>query len=438
MAGPSAAAPSPAPSSSSSSLPKVDKCAVPELLQKLGDFKEWLVVKEEKLKAAVAEVDHLRKANEQLEEQSTVLQLQNDALLESQLKFYINLIKERRDMNIQSIMFLNVLRQNDMYATCTRDEYAHAEIISMCLEDFNEYAATLLTAEEEIKLKFETRRRSPATSLEFDLRRIERPKLTSNLFLLVLDVSGPPTAPNAGVRLNSSVPARISTPPSRVPTPPNRVNTPPGVRTMQPPPVGAGSSGFLQGLGLPPPGYPTRPPAFTPLANEVRNTIGAGASNAPLGFGSRLPAQQPIDPFYKTNEIAMGSAQSKEAAPTTVAGKNLKKNHDKLIDRLKSRFDLPASEANKYVMKLRDENGGKLSGMSMDGICARVAEMKRAENRPDCSICFEEMAADNMRCLEPCQHRFHTVCINTWLTKEKSGNLCPLCRNYVVRDDEYP
>ena len=34
--------------------------------------------------------------------------------------------------------------------------------------------------------------------------------------------------------------------------------------------------------------------------------------------------------------------------------------------------------------------------------------------------------------------RFHTVCINTWLTKEKSGNLCPLCRNYVVRDDEYP
>ena len=29
----------------------------------------------------------------QLEEQRTVLQLQNDALLESQLKFYINLIK---------------------------------------------------------------------------------------------------------------------------------------------------------------------------------------------------------------------------------------------------------------------------------------------------------------------------------------------------------
>ena len=31
-----------------------------------------------------------------------------------------------------------------------------------------------------------------------------------------------------------------------------------------------------------------------------------------------------------------------------------------LKSRLKSRFDLPASEANKYVMKLRDENGGKV------------------------------------------------------------------------------
>ena len=65
-------------------------------------------------------------------------------------------------------------------------------------QDFNEYAAMLLTAEEEIKRKFETRRRSPATSIEFDLRRIERPKLTSNLFLLVLDVSGPPNTPNSG------------------------------------------------------------------------------------------------------------------------------------------------------------------------------------------------------------------------------------------------
>ena len=39
---------------------------MPELVQKLRDFKEYLVVKEEKLKAAVAEVDHLRKANEQV------------------------------------------------------------------------------------------------------------------------------------------------------------------------------------------------------------------------------------------------------------------------------------------------------------------------------------------------------------------------------------
>ena len=43
------------------------------------------------------------------------------------LQFWTVPCIERRELNIQSIMFLNDLRQNEMYAP-------HAEIISMCLK----------------------------------------------------------------------------------------------------------------------------------------------------------------------------------------------------------------------------------------------------------------------------------------------------------------
>ena len=36
------------------------------------------------------------------------------------------------------------------------------------------------------------------------------------------------------------------------------------------------------------------------------------------------------------------------------AGKNLKRNHDKLVDKLRSKFGLAQNDANKYILQLRE------------------------------------------------------------------------------------
>ena len=47
-------------------------------------------------------------------------------------------------------------------------------------------------------------------------------------------------------------------------------------------------------------------------------------------------------------------------------------------------------------------------------------------NQDECSICFDEFENEgNVRTLLPCNHKFHTRCINHWLQIEQT---CPLCR----------
>jgi hypothetical protein len=57
------------------------------------------------------------------------------------------------------------------------------------------------------------------------------------------------------------------------------------------------------------------------------------------------------------------------------------------------------------------------------------------EEVPACAICLDDFAdGDQLRQL-PCQHRFHTVCIDPWLTEKSSQ--CPLCKaNFASIQDE--
>jgi len=42
----------------------------------------------------------------------------------------------------------------------------------------------------------------------------------------------------------------------------------------------------------------------------------------------------------------------------------------------------------------------------------------------ECPICLDSLSVNNIKIL-PCNHKFHTLCVNTWLQKK---NICPLCR----------
>jgi len=100
---------------------------------------------------------------------------------------------------------------------------------------------------------------------------------------------------------------------------------------------------------------------------------------------------------------------------------------------------LSNSDAMRYILLLRQKNGGKLSGMSHQDIFDRVKELIGIDDEvKECCICYEEMSSTDTRTLDSCKHKFHAICIDKWLNMEKSGNLCPICRNFVAKVDEFP
>lgn len=51
----------------------------------------------------------------------------------------------------------------------------------------------------------------------------------------------------------------------------------------------------------------------------------------------------------------------------------------------------------------------------------------------ECSICLEPFRKDDLVKVTPCNHSFHSKCIDPWLTKHST--LCPVCRLCVFEMD---
>jgi len=110
--------------------------------------------------------------------------------------------------------------------------------------------------------------------------------------------------------------------------------------------------------------------------------------------------------------------------------------------------NISSADAQSYVMELRKSNHGKLSGMNVQDIMKKVDSFIKRDrgmspcgsNEDDnCSICFEVMDGTDSRYLNPCGHRFHINCISLWLESPGgAGSTCPMCRNYIVKEDEFP
>eukprot|EP00092_Neocalanus_flemingeri_P035171 GFUD01038275.1.p1 GENE.GFUD01038275.1~~GFUD01038275.1.p1 ORF type:complete len:179 (-),score=58.19 GFUD01038275.1:110-646(-) len=68
-------------------------------------------------------------------------------------------------------------------------------------------------------------------------------------------------------------------------------------------------------------------------------------------------------------------------------------------------------------------------------------ERRRAGNDSDnnCLICLEDMMERDSRRLNPCNHKFHIQCIDNWLaTPGRAEHTCPMCRHYIIQDNEFP
>mmetsp|Transcript_22425 Transcript_22425/g.34692 ORF Transcript_22425/g.34692 Transcript_22425/m.34692 type:complete len:92 (-) Transcript_22425:31-306(-) len=47
-----------------------------------------------------------------------------------------------------------------------------------------------------------------------------------------------------------------------------------------------------------------------------------------------------------------------------------------------------------------------------------------------CSICFDEFeSGQRLKVVKKCEHEYHSVCLDEWLSKEKR---CPMCNESVL------
>jgi len=63
---------------------------------------------------------------------------------------------------------------------------------------------------------------------------------------------------------------------------------------------------------------------------------------------------------------------------------------------------------------------------------SKITEQDKV-NDAKCPVCLKSFEEDESLMCLPCDHRFHSTCIEPWLSKTNS---CPLCRFEMPTDDE--
>jgi hypothetical protein len=68
-----------------------------------------------------------------------------------------------------------------------------------------------------------------------------------------------------------------------------------------------------------------------------------------------------------------------------------------------------------------------------DGLSSDSLANAASEAAEECPICAESLGQDNLSSPYPCEHRFHTDCINQWFN-QPGGLFCPYCRAQIDLD----
>jgi len=434
---------------------KADNQSLNETIQKMNKTYRESVKKEEDLRKVRDSLESEQQKNGlvQTDLNNTKLKLENEQRLSFQLQSQLQSQREQEMSMVKSLklrflkteydwkkaFLVNKNLENEKligYLTninSNESNQASSTVIKSSMDKLNEFSAKLFNGLETLQAKYDEKVRqvehSPASmnniDLNFETSSLESPQLSSievdTLRLLTsvsLTVNRPPGAPFVGLP-NTSRP-----PPSR----------PPGM--LGPPP------------GLPPRSEPSNSQADSLASIRAAITRPRTASNPRPAQGAvaRPPPSQAAPAHMASG--AVGGAIGPIGPPAQVTSGPKNKSYQKLLTQLQGRYpDLSQTDAERYIRLLRESNNGKLSGMSIQSIFDRVGAFIRTDResrRPDdtdnnCSICLEDMTDRDSRRLNPCEHKFHNACIDHWLsTPGGAGNTCPMCRHFIIQEEEFP
>ena len=81
------------------------------------------------------------------------------------------------------------------------------------------------------------------------------------------------------------------------------------------------------------------------------------------------------------------------------------------------------------IRKCKDNVRGLVDrGPLSDYLLARETELTEDSGDEPCSICLEEFVVPNRIIVLPCEHKFHSDCIKSWISQDSS---CPICRQRI-------
>jgi len=433
---------------------KADNNNLNETIQKMNKSYRESTRKEEELKRTREALESEQHKNGLLQTNldNTKLKLENEQRLSFQLQSQLQSQREQETSMIKSLklrflkteydgkkaLLMSKNLENEKligYLTnmnSNESNQTNFSAIKSSLDKLNEFSAKLFNGLETLQARYDEKVRqveqSPGSlanmELNFDTSSLESPQLNS----VEVDT----------LRLLTSVNL-------------NNMNRPPGApfaglpNTSRPPPTRP-----LGRLG-PPPGLPPRSESGNPQTDPLTNI--RDAVPRPRNASSPRPAPAALarsaPPPGAAAVQAVGGAVGPIGPPTPAPSGPRNKSYQKLLTQLQGRYtDLSQPDAERYIHMLRESNNGKLSGMSIQSIFDRVGafmrtdrERRRVENDSDnnCSICLEDMHDRDSRRLNPCEHKFHNACIDHWLsTPGGAGNTCPMCRHYIIQEEEFP
>jgi len=428
---------------------KVENACLKETIQKVTSNCKDASKKEEELKQTKESLDLECEKSSMIQDElsNTKLRLENEQRLSSQLQSQLQGSREQegllKTLKLQCLktefgtaksFLMGKKVENEKFisylAIMNNSEVRQgSNIIKSNIEKLNEFSARLYRAIADLQEKYEENVRQiesshglEVTDLNFDTGSFDSPQLTSvDLDTLRLLTSiKPEDAPFA------NYPITTRPLPSR----------PPGL--LRPPP------------GLPP---------MAESLNTLRDNLDSMRAATIVGPGAAFfPRPDPVTTrptdstaTAHTRPVATVTATARpgvtESSRAAQGGKN--KSYTRLLAQLQDKYpELSTEDAARYIHKLRNENNGKLSGMSIQSIKEKVGlfirgDMQRVRTESDtdnnCSICLEDMTDMDSRSLKPCMHTFHNMCINNWLASPGgAGNTCPMCRHYIVQESEFP
>lgn len=179
--------------------------------------------------------------------------------------------------------------------------------------------------------------------------------------------------------------------------------------------------------------------------DEAKFTLTKNKEIKMMVFGNINYSHDDLDYLALLNEIKKKPDNAARAA--VPPGKNNNRNGvlgDIVKILLAIYVNQTSDELFEHVLTVKQMNGNSLRTLTINQVIDQVSTLifGPIDIINECCICLDPLSKNGplTRKIQPCNHEFHDECIKKIFddTGPKTGRTCPLCREHILLEEEYP